>query len=145
MNARPSKRLMLVKEMLAINFYVSVVVLIGGCVLSISENASLFEFNVDLYGPLANNLRMILVYLALTEVFLCIGCFLLRKAQFFILMGLSLVLMIGSLEVYGIINDMEVDPNLSIFLAYTGLSHIAFGLAAYLPKSSNSDTNTRFY
>lgn len=68
-----------------INFYVSVVVLIAGGVLSVSGDASLFEFNVDLYGPLANNLRMVLVYLALTEVFLGVGCFLsnidLRKSR----------------------------------------------------------------
>jgi hypothetical protein len=140
--AMPSKSLALLKGLVEANFYVSVAVLIAGCMLSISEDASIFEFNVDLYGPLANNLRMILVYLALTEVFLCIGCFLLKKAQFFILIGLSLVLMIGSLAVYGMINDIQVDPNLSVFFAYTGLSHIAFGLLIYFPKS---DTHTRFY
>jgi hypothetical protein len=141
----PSKSLTILKGLVEVNFYLSVVVLIAGCILSISENASIFEFNVDLYGPLANNLRMILVYLALTEVFLCIGCFLLNKPQFFILIGLSLVLMIGSLEIYGMVNDIEIDPNLSIFFAYIGLSHIAFGLLAYMLKANAPDTKTRFY
>jgi hypothetical protein len=145
MKSMPSKSRTALKGLVEINFYLSVAVLIAGCVLSISEEASLFEFNVDLYGPLANNLRMILVYLALTEAFLCIGCFLLRKPRFFILMGLSLVLMIGSLEVYGIINDIEVDPDLSIFLAYTGLSHIAFGLSAYFPDGNNANATTEPY
>jgi hypothetical protein len=141
----PSKSLTILKGLVEVNFYLSVVVLMAGGILSISENVSVFEFNVDLYGPLANNLRMILVYLALTEVFLCIGCFLLNKPQFFILIGLSLVLMIGSLEVYGMVNDIEIDPNLSIFFAYTGLSHIAFGLLAYMLKANAPDTKTRFY
>lgn len=141
----PSKSLTILKGLVEVNFYLSVVVLMAGGILSIAESASIFEFNVDLYGPLANNLRMILVYLALTEIFLCIGCFLLNKPQFFILIGLSLVLMVGSLEVYGMINDIEIDPNLSIFFAYTGLSHIAFGLLAYMLKANASDTKTRFY
>ncbi|MBL1263297.1 hypothetical protein [Candidatus Methylomicrobium oryzae] len=145
MKAMPSKSRTALKGLIEINFYVSVAVLIAGCVLSISEDASLFEFNVDLYGPLANNLRMILVYLALTEVFLCIGCFLLGKTQFFILIGLSLVLMIGSLEVYGMINGIEVDPDLSTFFAYTGLSHIAFGLSAYFSNEKNINAKAKPY
>jgi hypothetical protein len=52
MKAMPSKSQALLKGLVEINFYVSVVVLIAGGVLSISEDASLFEFNVDLYGPL---------------------------------------------------------------------------------------------
>lgn len=139
----PSKAPTILQGIVEVNFYLSVVVLISGCVLSISESSSVFEFNVDLYGPLANNLRMILAYLALTEVFLCVGCFLLNKPQFFLLIGLSLVLMIGSLEVYSMINDIEIDPNLSIFLAYTGLSHIAFGLLASIRKVHFPDTKTR--
>jgi hypothetical protein len=145
MKTMPSKSLTALKAAVEINFYLSVVVLIAGCVLSVSASASIFEFNVDLYGPLANNLRMILVYLALTEVFLCIGCFLLDKTQFFILIGLSLVLMIGSLEVYSRINDIEVDPDLSIFLAYTGLSHIAFGVSAYLGEANTAPTRKRSF
>jgi hypothetical protein len=145
MKSMPSKSLTILKGLVEVNFYLSVVVLMAGGILSISENASIFEFNVDLYGPLANNLRMILVYLALTEVFLCIGCFLLNKPQFFILIALSLVLMIGSLAAYGMINDIEIDPNLSIFFTYTGLSHIAFGLLAYMLKANAPDTKTRFY
>jgi len=144
MKTTPSKSLTILKWLVEINFYLSVVVLIAGSVLSVSENSSIFEFNVDLYGPLANNLRMMLIYLAFTEVFLFAGCFLLGKTQFFMLLGFSLVLMTGSLEVYSVINDIEVDPDLSIFFTYTGLSHIAYGLLAYILKSNQSDTKTGF-
>jgi hypothetical protein len=145
MKVMPSKSLTALKGLIEINFYLSAAVLLAGCILPISENASPFEFNVDLYGPLANNLRMILVYLALTEVFFCIGCFLLRKAQLFILIGLFLVMMIGSLKVYGMINDIEVDPDLPIFFAYTGLSHIAFGLSAYFSNEKNINAKAKPY
>lgn len=140
----PSKPLTILQGIVEVNFYLSVVVLISGCVLSISESASVFEFNVDLYGPLANNLRMILVYLALTEVFLCAGCFLLNKPQFFLLIGLSLVLMIGSLEVYSTINDIEKTPIyrfFSLIPAYpTSLSGcwLPFGKRIFQTSRKNS-------
>lgn len=144
MKTMPANSQMILKWIIEINFFISVIVLIAGGILSISDDGSIFEFNVDLYGPLANNLRMMLIYLAFTEVFLCIGCWLLGKTQFFILSGFSLALLTGSLRVYSIINDIEVDPDLSIFFTYTGLSHIAYGLTAYILKSNPSDTQTGF-
>jgi len=125
------------------NFYLSIIALIAGGILSFSDNGSFFEFHTDLYGPLANNLRMMLVYLALTEIFLCISCFFSGNTHYFMLVGLSLTLMSGSLQVYSLINAIEVDPNLSIFFAYTGLSHLAFGLSAHLLRANRSLTQTR--
>lgn len=144
MKATTSKSLTILTWIVEINFYLSIIVLIAGGILSFSDNGSLFEFNVDLYGPLANNLRMMLIYLAFTEIFLCVGCFLLGKTQFFMLIGFSLVLLTGSLQVYGAINDIEVDPNLSIFFTYTGLSHLVFGLLAYIQKPNQPASKTRF-
>ncbi|MGR8950919.1 MAG: hypothetical protein ACU83V_00670 [Gammaproteobacteria bacterium] len=144
MQVTSSKSFTILKWLIELNFYASIMVLIIGCVMSISETNSFFEFNVDLYGALANNLRMILLYLAFTEVFLCLLCFFLSKTQFFMLIGLSLIMMAGSIEVYSTINDIEVDPNFSIFFIYTGLSHGAFGLLAYLLKANHADPKTDF-
>jgi len=135
---------MILKWLVELNFYFSIIVLVIGCLMSVTENNSFFEFNVELYGALANNLRMILVYLALTEVFLCLWCYFLGKTQFFMLIGLSLMLMTGSLQVYSVINDIEVDPNLSIFFIYTGLSHVAFGALSYLNKANQTHQKSGF-
>ncbi|MEC4746904.1 hypothetical protein [Methylomicrobium sp. Wu6] len=145
MKTTSTKIFTILKWFVEVNFYLSVVVLITAGFLAISDNGSVFEFNADLYGPLANNLRIMLIYLAVTEAFLCIGCILLGKNEFFMLIGFSLVLMTVSLKVYGVINDMEVDPNLSIFFIYTGLSHLAFGLLAYLMKANRPALKTRFH
>ena len=90
--------------------------------------ASYFEFNEDLYGALDNNLRIIMVYLALTEVVVVTYCYVMKAFRYLILMGFFLLLMIGSMQFYGEINSVEVDVNFSVFLMYTGVSHIIFAL-----------------
>ncbi|WP_374090722.1 hypothetical protein [Methylomicrobium lacus] len=144
MKTTSSTSLTILKKCVEINFYLSIIALIAGGILSFSDNGSIFEFHTDLYGPLANNLRMMLVYLALTEIFLCIGCFFSGNTHYFMLAGFSLLLLTGSLQVYSEINDIEIDPNLSIFLAYAGLSHLAFGLSACLLKTDRPHIQTRF-
>ncbi len=49
------------------NFYFAVFVLISGGLLSLSDR-SVFAYNEALYGALDNNLRIIMVYLALTKL-----------------------------------------------------------------------------
>ncbi len=113
-------------QIAAINFTVAVVVLVGGCFLSLTE-ASVFEFNDDLYDALDNNLRWMLVNLGMTELVVLLYCWFTRKFQYMLLVGLFLLLMIVSVQVYGQINSIQVDANFSVFFAYTGLSHILFG------------------
>jgi len=113
-----------------INFYISVIVLISGGILSISGTYSIFEFNEDLYGALDNNLRMIMVYLAVSECFIVGYCIVRKKFQVMIIVGSFLILMIGSLGFYGEINAVEIDSTFTIFFLYTGLSHIIFGFIA---------------
>ncbi|MGZ8188141.1 MAG: hypothetical protein ACXWTN_05185, partial [Methylosarcina sp.] len=93
------------------NFYISVISLITAGVMAISGGPSFFEFNEDLYGPLANNLRMMLIYLAIVEVILCVYCFLIKQFKIFIIAGFFLILTSGSLKFYSVINDIAVDEN----------------------------------
>jgi hypothetical protein len=109
------------------NFYVSLIMMTFGSAASLTENYSIFEFNVALYGELANNLRSIMVYLAFTEIMIFLFCFLTKQYQHFIFVGFFLLAMIGSLHFYGQINSVETDPNLDICLLYAGISHILFG------------------
>ena len=108
------------------NFYVSVLLVIMGSVLSLTDH-SIFEFNVALYGELANNLRAIMGYLAFSEIMIVLLCWFTKQYQYFILVGFSLLLMIGSVKFYSQINNIETDPTLDLCLLYAGLSHIVFG------------------
>ena len=130
-----------IKLLLEVNFYISVIVLIAGGMLSVSGSYSFFEFNEDLYGALDNNLRMILVYLAVTEIVILIYCFLRKNFQVMIPVGFFLILMIGSMEFYGEINTIEIDENFPLFFFYTGLSHILFGIMAGIERNKNEAHN----
>ena len=129
------KGLQIIKFLLEVNFYISVIILIGGGILSASGSYSFFEFNEDLYGALDNNLRMIMVYLAITESVILGYCFFRKNFQVMIPVGFFLILMIGSMEFYGEINSIEIDENFPLFFLYTGISHILFGVMAGIEKN----------
>ena len=122
--------------LLEVNFYASVILLLAGSFLSVSDNHSLFEFKEDLYGALNNNLRMIMVYLGMTELVILIYCFIKKNFRSMILVGFFLILMVGSTEFYGEINTIEIDSNFPIFFFYTGISHVLFGVIEDIVKNS---------
>jgi hypothetical protein len=120
--------------LLAINFVISVLLLIMGCLLSLSDRYSLFDLNQDLYGELMSNFKITLVYVAITELIVCAYCFFSKKSQYFVLVGFFLILMIASVHFYSEINTIEIDENFSLFLLYIGVSHILFGVMSDLKK-----------
>ena len=125
-----------IKFLLEANFYISVLVLITGCLLSVSDRYSFFEFNEDLYGALDNNLRMIMIYLAMTETVILIYCYFRHNFQIMIAVGFFLILMIASMRLYGDINDIAIDENFSLFFLYTGLSHSLYGVMVRIEKNN---------
>ncbi len=116
------------------NFYISVMVLVYGGVTAITENYSIFEFNEELFGIMHNNLRMALLYLAMTEVVICLYCFATHQPKMMGFVGYFLIMMLGSLAFYGKINSVPIDNNIPVFFLYTGISHIVFGLFSGLEK-----------
>lgn len=137
------KSIQSIKFLLEVNFYISVIVLIAGCTLSASGSYSIFEFNEELYGALDNNLRMIMVYLAMTESVILGYCFFRKNFQVMIPVGFFLILMIGSMEFYGEINSIEIDENFPLFFLYTGLSHILFGVMVGIERTSSGEHNDK--
>ena len=123
-----------------INFYISAIVLVGGCLLSATENHSIFEFNEDHYGAIGNNIRVIMVYLAINELAILLYCFLTKNARIMFAVGLFLILLIGSLEFYAEINAIEFDQNLRLFFLYTGISHLVYGFIE-IEKIGPTQTN----
>ena len=126
-----------IKLLLEVNFYISALVLIAGCLLSVSDRYSLFEFNEDLYGALDNNLRMIMIYLAMTETMILIYSYFRHNFQVMIPVGFFLVMMIASMKFYGEINAVAVDENFSPFFLYTGLSHILYGVMVRIERNKS--------
>ena len=57
--------------------------------------------------------------------------------------GVFLILMIGSMEFYGEINDVEIDEDFPLFFLYTGLSHILFGVMVGIEKNRSEVQNVK--
>lgn len=123
-----SKTFQSIEFIVVANFIISVMLLIIGSFLSLSEQYSLFDFNQELYGELVSHLKVTMLYVAITEIIICAYCFFIKKTQAIILAGFFLILMVGSVHFYGQINDIEIDENLFLFFLYTGISHILFGV-----------------
>lgn len=134
-NDIPSKIFQGVKFLLTANFYLSVIVLLLGSISSLSGSDVIFDFSPDFYNPLLNNLRIMMIYLAISEIGICIYGILRKKFQAIILTGFFLVLITGSLEFYGQINNIPIDPDFPLFFLYIGLSHILFGVLANIEKA----------
>ena len=143
MNGMALKSFQSIKFLVQGNFYISVIVLIAGGILSVSGSYSIFEFNEELYGALDNNLRMIMIYLAMTEVVILVYSYIRKNFQVMIPVGFFLILMIGSMEFYGEINTIEIDENFPVFFLYTGLSHILFGAMVSIEKNSIKEQNNK--
>jgi hypothetical protein len=127
MNAISSKAMQVTKFFIDANFYLSVIVLVYGGLTAVTENYSVFEFNEDLFGAIHNNLRIALLYLGMTEVVICMYCFMAKQAKLMLFVGYFLVMMLGSLAFYGKVNSVPIDSDISVFFLYTGLSHILYG------------------
>jgi hypothetical protein len=125
-----------VRLLIEANFYFSLVIVIFGGAVSLSDNYTLFQFNADLYGEMANNLRIMMVYLAFTEALIYGYCFVTKQYHYYLLVGLFLMTMVPGLAFYGQVNDVEIDPNLDIFLLYAGMSHFLWGV---MNKSFHND------
>jgi hypothetical protein len=120
------------------NFYISALVLVYGCLTAITENYSIFEFNEDLFGAMHNNLRIALLYLGVTEIVICLYCFVTHQPKMMLFVGYFLIMMMGSLAFYGKINSVPIDNDIPVFFLYTGLSHIVFGLVASLERPGSN-------
>lgn len=143
MNSLSINKFTVLRILIELNFYCAVTLLIGASFLSIYDEYSLFIFNEDLYGALDNNLRMIMVYLGITECVVLFYCFVTKNFRLMMPVGFFLILMIGSMEFYGEINTVAIDEQFPLFFLYTGISHIMFGVMADIEKrlSSKEDDN----
>jgi hypothetical protein len=132
-----SKSLSLLKLLLQVNFNASVIFLLIVSVISMTGSDYFFTDNSDLYGPLANNLRFVLFYLCMIEIGVYSFCRFVDNYQGIALLGVFILLLIASLEVYSVINQVPVDDNYARLFLYSGLSHLGFGGFYLLTKKES--------
>jgi hypothetical protein len=133
-----SKQLVLetIVSLVKANFSLTVLSSIVIAGLALTDSPLLFEDSAefaDLYGPLANNLRLILVYFGLAQVNIYFYCQMQRRLHFLAVVGIFYLSIIGGLAAYGEVNQIPVDSLYYVFFAYQSISHILFGGIYLLP------------
>lgn len=122
--------------LLQVNFNASVIFLLIASVLTLTGSEMFFASNQDLYGPLVNNMRFILFYLCLMQVAVY-GIYRAKNNYASVLfLGVFFLLLMGSLQFYCLINQIEVDGNYQNIFLYVGLSHVMYGGIMLVRESS---------
>lgn len=121
------KALGLLQLALQINWNTAVIVLLVSGMATMFGYPLFFEDNSDLYGPLANNMRLMMFYLCLIQIAVCSFYKLGNSPAALSALGIFLLLLIASLEFYGDINQIEIDENYQQLFIYSGLSHLLYG------------------
>ncbi|MCK9605846.1 MAG: hypothetical protein M0R33_05275 [Methylomonas sp.] len=119
--------LTILQIVLQVNFNASVILILLASVLSLTGSEFFFENTSDLYGPLANNLRLILIYLCLVQI--AVYGFYQMSSNYaaIVALGAFFLILILSLEYYAAVNQVEIDENYQQVFLYAGLSHLLYG------------------
>ncbi len=139
MNSFATKSLTSFKYALEANYYVSLAVSVAAATLSFTNDQVFFELNNDLYGPLSNNIKIMMIYIVLAELSMLAYCLMKQCYKELTAAGLFLILLSGALEFYGRVNQIPIDHTYRLFFLYAGLSHIAYGLLSFLPAKQERD------
>ncbi|AEG00109.1 hypothetical protein [Methylomonas methanica] len=140
MNTRSlsSASLNILQIFLQVNFNASVILILLASVLSLTGSEFFFENTSDLYGPLANNLRLVLIYLCLVQI--AVYGFYQMSSNYaaIVALGAFLLILILSLEYYSAVNQVEIDENYQQVFLYAGLSHLLYGgICVFRKKAVN--------
>lgn len=139
MNTRSLSRfsLHLLRLLLQINFNASVLFVLITSVFSMAGSELFFHNTEDLYGPMANNLRLILLYLCLVQLAVYGFYQISDNYTAVVCLGAFLLVLIISLEFYCSVNQIQIDPNYQKFFLYAGLSHLLYGGMCIFRKSEH--------
>jgi hypothetical protein len=121
------KTLKLLSILSAVNFNAAVIFLLIVSLISAAGSSAIFDNNSELYGPLAGNLRLMLIYLTLSQF--AAYCFCSYSQNYCPLMpvGMFWLLLMGSIEFYGMINQIPIDEDYGRLFLYLGLSNLVYG------------------
>ena len=122
-----NKVLPLLKILPAINFNVAIIFLLIVSVISATGSAYFFDNNSDLYGPLASNLRLMMIYLTLSQFAVYCFCSYSQNHRFLVPVGLFWLMLMASIEFYGMVNQIPIDENYRWCFLYMGASNLIYG------------------
>ncbi|WGS87771.1 hypothetical protein [Methylomonas sp. UP202] len=138
------KTLDIVELLLQVNFNAAVLLVLISSALSMFGGAIYFEDNSDLYGPLANNLRLMMFYLSLVQIAVYSFYLYGNSPAAVAGLGVFLLLLTASLGFYASINQIEIDEKYAELFLYAGASHLVYGgLAAFRQERRGGSSASR--
>jgi hypothetical protein len=134
-----NKNLKLLSVLLPINFNIAVIFLLVVSLITAAGSSLFFENNVELYGPLASNLRLMLVYLTLSQIGAYCYCSYSRNYRPLITVGIFWLLLIGSIKFYGVVNQLPIDEDYGWLFLYLGMSNLSYGAIMFMNMPQNQE------
>lgn len=136
------KTLQSLSMLLAVNFNVAVIFLLAVSLISAAGSSVFFDNNSELYGPLAGNLRLMLIYLTLSQFAAYCFCSFSQNYRLLVPAGLFWLLLMGSIEFYGLVNQIPIDEDYSWLFLYLGLSNLGYGGIMAINMSEYRDVDS---
>lgn len=127
---------------ISLNFRFSVWVSILGGILALSNFSLVVPDGAAFYGPMRNNLFLVVAYLVISQIVLWYFRYRRSSRNEVLLMGLIFLLTAGGVAFYALLNELPVSLLFILALAYLGFSHILFYFAPELrPDRPNTLPN----
>lgn len=136
------KKLQVLSTVLAVNFNVAVIFLLVASLVSAAGSSLFFDNNSELYGPLAGNLRLMLIYLTLSQFGAYCFCSFSRNYRALVPVGVFWLLLMGSIEFYGQVNQIPIDEDYGRLFLYLGLSNLGYGGIMAINMSEYRDVDS---
>lgn len=127
------------KMVSAINFNAAVMFLLLVSLMSATGSTFFFDNNSDLYGPLASNLRLMLVYLTLSQFGAYCFCSYRQNYRLLIPAGVFWLMLMCSIEFYSVVNQILIDDDYRWLFLYLGISNLVYGGLYSFSKSAFQD------
>ncbi|MGZ5601896.1 MAG: hypothetical protein ACXWFX_15005, partial [Methylobacter sp.] len=128
------KVLQLLSLLPAINFNIAVIFLLAVSLVSVGGSSLFFDNSSDLYGPLASNLRLMLIYLTLSQFSAYCFCSYIENYRLLMAVGLFWLMLMASIKFYGMVNQIPIDEGYGWLFLYLGLSNLVYGGFMVLKK-----------
>jgi hypothetical protein len=135
------KNLHSLSMLLAVNFNVAVIFLLVVSLISAAGSTLIFDNNSELYGPLAGNLRLMLIYLTLSQFIVYCFCSYSENYRPLVPVGLFWLMLMGSIEFYGIVNQIPIDEDYGWLFLYLGMSNLVYGGIMVIKNYQRQDVN----
>jgi hypothetical protein len=130
------------QKLLGFNFHLAVWLSIIGGILVFNVPALVLPDPDGLYGPLRNNLLIVVGYLMIGQIGLWYFRYLRGSRIEALIMGFSFLLTAAGLKVYGAVNGLPINDLFTLALIYFGFSHVAYYFAKPTPADEGAGRGT---